>query len=168
MADFIFRLTSVLRLREAARDQRRLELAESQRVEQMLQQQLDGLQAECERLLSAARRAVRPGALVLDRLTDAQRHRQMLESRRQELNARQANLATEIEGRRAALLKADREVQMLERLRDAQRLRHRQEVHRREIKLLDEGARLRLSAGGALSPSPLSPTLNMAGSDYHG
>jgi flagellar protein FliJ len=168
MADFTFRLTTVLRLREAARDERRLELAESQRSEQSLRQQLDELQAEWNRLMSAAREAVRPGLVAIDRLADAQRYRQALESRRQRLDAQRAELAAEIERRREALLKADRDVRMLERLRDAQRLRHRQETHRQEIKSLDEATQLRVAAGGRSSTTNLSSTLNIAGSDYHG
>jgi flagellar protein FliJ len=174
MADFTFRLTTVLRLREAARDERRLELAEIEQAAQSLRQQIDQLHAEYERLMSAAREAARPGTVVLDRLSDAHRYRQALDVRGQQLNARQAECAAEIERRRKALLKADRDVRMLERLRDAQRVRHRQETHRHEIKALDEATQLRTAVGGLAAGINMAPimnmpsNLNMAGSDYHG
>jgi flagellar export protein FliJ len=100
--------------------------------------------------------------VAIDRLADAHRYRQTLEARRRQLNAQRADLAAEIERRHEALLQADRDVRMLERLRDAQRLRHRQETHRREIKALDEATQLRVAVGG------ISSTMNVAGSDYHG
>jgi flagellar protein FliJ len=168
MADFTFRLTTVLRLREAARDERRIELAESQRAEQALRQQLDELQAEWTRLIATTRDAARPGLVVIDRLADAHRYRQALEIRRRQLDAHRAELAAEIERRREALLKADRDVRTLERLREVQRLHHRQETHRREIKALDEATQLRAALGGLSATTNIPSTLNMAGSDCHG
>jgi flagellar export protein FliJ len=167
MADFTFRLTTVLRLREAARDERRMELTETERAERALRRQLEQLHAEWDRLLSTAREAARPGTVAIDRLADAHRYRQTLEARRRQISAQRAELAAEIERRREALLKADRDVRMLERLRDAQQLRHRQETHRREIKSLDETTQLRVAVGGIPSIMNLPSTLNMAASDYH-
>jgi flagellar protein FliJ len=148
MADFKFRLATLLRIREAARDERRMDLADSRRTEESLQQQLERLHAERERVTEAARELVGPGAVAVNRWADAHRYQQMLESRRCQLSAQLAELAAEIDRRREVLLEADRDVRTLERIRETQRLRHHQETHRQENRRLDEAVQLRVAVRG--------------------
>jgi flagellar protein FliJ len=60
--------------------------------------------------------------------------------------AQRKQLAVEIERRREALLAANREVRVLEKLRDHQMERYREEENRRDIKRLDEVAGQRAAA----------------------
>jgi flagellar protein FliJ len=140
MPEFRFRLTTLLRLRENTRDERRWRLAESQRADEDLQRQLSQLGAEQQRLQALCRKAAAPGALDLGRLVDADRYAAVLRAEESELHRRRETLAAEIQSRRQAVLQADREVKALEKLRGRQQQRHRQESERRESKRLDEAA----------------------------
>lgn len=137
---FKFRLATLLRIREATRDQRRGALAEAYRVDELLRGQLEQNENELEQLKSHCRRVVGPGEVNVDRLAEAQRYELTL--RRQEahiLRQREA-VAHEIERRRQALIEADREVRVLEKLREKQAESHRREEEYREAKRLDEVA----------------------------
>jgi len=122
MTRFRFRLASVLKLREAARDERRAELA--------------GLRGEW-------RAAAGPGVVDVDRLLDGQRYELLLRAYRRQIDAQRSMLAPEIERRRQAVVQANREVRVLEKLRDRQAQRHRAEEERQLTKQLDEIAQQR-------------------------
>jgi flagellar protein FliJ len=140
MTKFKFRLASVLRLRQTARDDRRVQLAESQRSDAELQGQLRRLEAEQELLQGECRAAVGPGPVDLGRLIDAQRYAAELRSREGDVREQRELLAAEIESRRQAVIEADRDVRTLQKLRDNQLQTHREEEQRQDAKRLDEAA----------------------------
>jgi flagellar FliJ protein len=146
MPKFHFRLLTLLKLRQAERDRRRLELSEALRAEDILREQLRIIHAESVWLKNHCRQAAGPGLVDVDRLLEAQRYELTLRAQQQRLSEQKARLAEEIERRRAALVAADREVKILEKLRDHQAERHRRDENRREIKQLDEIARQRAVA----------------------
>jgi flagellar export protein FliJ len=146
MNTFHFRLATLLRLREAARDERRGRLAEAQRAEDVVVTRLRELDAELaeQRLIPIT--ATVPGRQInLDRLLDAERYELLLRTERLAIERQRVEISEEIERRRQALVAADREVRVLERLRDHQEELFRAEQNRREIRLLDEVATLRYS-----------------------
>jgi len=140
MAEFRFRLATLLRLRQTARDQCRLRLAEAQRADEDLRDRLARLEAERKRLQGERRRCGGPGAVDVGRLVEVDRYVSVLRDEEDRLRRRRQTLAAEIRQRRQALLKADREARSLEKLCDRHRLRHRREEERRESKQLDEVA----------------------------
>jgi flagellar protein FliJ len=135
-----FRLATVLRLRESARDECRARLAESLRADQALLDQITRLGVERNRVQSECRMAARPGNIDLGRLVDAHRYVVSLIAREESLHERRQSLAVEIQERREALVKADQDVQVLEKLRDRRRARERVEEERKEAKRIDEAA----------------------------
>jgi flagellar protein FliJ len=92
------------------------------------------------------RKAVGPGAVNIDLLIESQRYEVMLRAYEKQTLAQRERLAAEIERRREALLAANREVRVLEKLREHQLERHRGEENRRDIKRLDEIAQQRAAA----------------------
>jgi flagellar protein FliJ len=140
MTQFRYRLATLLRLREAARDQRRTELAESRREDEKLVQQLEWNDKEQQRLGEACRKAAGPGTVDLAELIEADRYAVILQQQEERLRAARQSLAVEIDRRREALLAADRDVQVLEKLRDRRQQQHRQEEERQLAKQLDEAA----------------------------
>jgi flagellar protein FliJ len=140
MAPFHFRLATLLKLRETARDQRRSELAESQRADAELQERIEQLRGEQERLQAECRAAAGPGAVDLPRLVEGRQYAAVLRARQDELARQRAALAVEIRQRRQALVEADREVRVLEKLRENRRQMHQQEESRKEAKRLDDAA----------------------------
>ena len=140
MSTFHFRLTTLLRLRETARDERRVELAEAQRTDTELQRQLARLEMERRQVQRQCRTAAGPGAVDLPCLVEAQQYDSALRVQETEFRRQRESLAAEIDRCRQAVLEADREVRTLEKLRQTQSQAHRQEEDRQEGKRLDEAA----------------------------
>jgi flagellar FliJ protein len=150
MSTFRFRLAPVLQLREATRQERRGALGEAYRADEVLRQRLETVATELERLRGLARQAACPGPVNVDRLVEAQRYALRLRNAEGQMLRQRADLAAEIQRRRQALLEADREVRVLEKLRQRQAERHRREEDRREANRLDELAQQKLMREAAL------------------
>lgn len=140
MAKFKFRLATLLRLREATRDERRSELAEAYRADNVLQEHLQRVGRELAWLQTECRKVAGPGTIDVDRLVETQRYEVTLRGQQGQLLGQREAVDAEIDRRRQALVAADREVRLLEKLRQKQAQRHRREENRREIKELDEVA----------------------------
>ncbi len=140
MSKFKFRLSTLLRLREAARDERRAELAEAYRVDDTLRQQLQRTDQELQSLRAQRRQGVQPGAVDVDRLVESQRYEMTLASQRLQIVRQRETVQGEIERRRQVLAEANRDLRVLENLRDKQAGQHRQQEERREMKRIDEVA----------------------------
>jgi flagellar protein FliJ len=135
-----FRLATLLRLRESTRDECRARLAEAQRADQELLDQLTRLGMEQQRVQGECRKAAGPGNVDVGRLVEAHRYAVALRAREDELKQQRQALAVEIQQRRQALVTADQDVQVLEKLRDRRLERHRVEEGRKEAKQIDEAA----------------------------
>ena len=140
MAKFKFRLATLLRLREATRDERRTELAEAYRAEDLLREHQERVGQELSWLLAQCRKVAGPGTVDVDLLVETQRYELTLRAQQSQLATQCEAVGAEIDRRRQALLAADRDVRLLEKLREKQARRHRQEENRREVKELDEVA----------------------------
>lgn len=140
MASFTFRLESLLKLREADRQQRRLELAEAFQAEQLLHTQFEQVADDLRELAVRSRVSASPGRVNVDRLRDTQRYKTVLESQQQLLRQRAEQIGKEVESRREALAASDKEVRVLEKLRTKQMQEHAAANLRREVLHLDEVA----------------------------
>src|SRR5687768_16633654 len=100
MPRFQFRLATLLRLREAARDQRRGQLAEAFRAEEALRSRLSEVERELSDLKQQCRQTAAAGPLDVDRLIDAQRYELILLAERQSIAQQSQTLAVEIDKRR--------------------------------------------------------------------
>jgi flagellar export protein FliJ len=76
----------------------------------------------------------------VNRLLEAQRYELLLKSRAQEIAKQATLLAAETERRRLALVDADRDVRVLEKLDERRRQEHNRQQQRLDTKLLDEVA----------------------------
>ncbi len=140
MAKFKFRLETLLRLREATRDERRSELAKAYQAEGIIENQRRHIAAELDELERQSRRACAPGPLDLDQLLEARRYELVLRAQAREARQRHEAVQAEVQRRREAVVDANRQVRVLEGLREKQLQRHRQEENRLQIKQLDEVA----------------------------
>jgi flagellar protein FliJ len=139
---FRFRLQTLLRLRMAERDQRRADLAKAIRAEQMLRDQQQQLANERDDLTGRGRRLKAPGSADVDALLQTHRYELVLTAKARQLTTQIEQITVESERRRLALVEADRQVHVLEKLRDRQALAERQSQERLEHKELDEVASL--------------------------
>ena len=138
MAKFQFRLATFLRLREAARDERRAALAEAYRADDVLRQREEMMAEEISALKGSCRQAVGPGTVDIDKLLAAQRYEITLRAEQTQLSRQREMIKAEIERRREAVVQANRDVRVLEKLRERQAERHRDDQAHREIRELDE------------------------------
>ena len=140
MAQFRFRLATLLRLREAARDEKRAHLAEAYRAEEVVHTRLSELKAEIDSLKQRYVQGISPGAVNVDALVDTQRYEFIVRAEQTVIQGQLQALRDEVEKRREALVQADRDVRVLEKLRDAQLERFQAEEAAAEVKTLDEVA----------------------------
>ena len=138
MAKFQFRLATLLKLREAARDERRMHLAEAYQAEEKLAEHQHELKDQLAALRAQYADASAPGSVQIDALVEHQRFELVLKAQQQVVEQQGKLLDGEIERRRQALMQADREVRVLEKLREKQSERHRHDEAIAEIKQLDE------------------------------
>lgn len=137
---FRFQLATLLKLRETERDQCQTLLAEAARADDALAEQLTQVELERRQWHTEIREAAAPGAVDVERLAAAHRYVGSLLEWEASLQRQRAGLAAEIDRRRQALVKANQEVQALEKLEQRRLERHRLEEGRREAKQLDEAA----------------------------
>ncbi len=140
MSSYRFRLSTLLRIRQNLRDECRQQLVEAERAEEIIITRIAQLNEELIVLRMHAQAVSGPGRINIDRLLDAGRYEMMLKAERQAADDQRQAVAAEVERRRQALVEADREVKVLEKLRDQQLVRHRAEEAKREIKQLDATA----------------------------
>ncbi len=145
MAKYQFRLTTLLKLRKARRDQTRIALAEAFRAEQVLAARIAEVTKQLFELRELQRAATAETYLDVARLLEAQRYEVVLKAEEQQLAKQQALLSTETERRRLTVVEADREVKALELLSERQRTEHLKDQRRGETKELDEAAMMRQS-----------------------
>lgn len=143
MAQFRFRLQTVLRLREAERDRRRSELAEALAAEELLAAQLARIQAELEALRGHLARAAAPGSISVEKLLEGRRYELTLQAQMRLLETERTKIVAEIERRRLALTQAENNVKILEKLRDRRYAQWQRAENRRNLQSLDEQATLR-------------------------
>ena len=134
-----FRLATLLKLREQTRVERRRELAQAFEAERILRDRAAQLQADIEATQQRTRDAAR-GNVNVESLLNARRYELSVKGQLAEANQQIAQVLAEIERRRQALLEADRDVKVLEKLRDLQSEQHAALERKRENRQLDEAA----------------------------
>lgn len=140
MAGFRFRLATLLRLRDRARGERRRLLAEAHSAEEALMLRSAQLVDDLNELKQGHVHAAGPGRIDIDGVLSAQRYELVLRLEEKTVQQQSAALDAEITKRQTALVEADRDVKVLEKLRERQQERFREEENRRETKEMDDVA----------------------------
>jgi flagellar protein FliJ len=148
MKKFKFRLTTLLQLREAARDERRTLLAQAYLALEKLGQQRAQVERQLAQTQHEHQRAAAPGEVNVDRLMNTDRFQAILKAELQVLAQQTTAIEGEVEKRRQALVAADREVRVLEKLRQTQQQRYLEGHMLLDNKELDEVAGRRSRAEG--------------------
>jgi flagellar export protein FliJ len=133
-----FRLAAVLRLREAARDEHRADMAEAQQADAELANQQRELARQIRENRQQLRTIAQPGDVDMGTLQAQHRHQLLLAEQEQSLRRRREQTQREIEERREELLAADQQVKAVEKLRQRGRDRLEHALRRNETKQLDE------------------------------
>jgi flagellar export protein FliJ len=138
MAKFQFRLATLQKLREANRDQLRASLAEAYQAQQLLSEQMRAVENEQIQLAASRRSCLQNATLDVNQLLNAQRYAAVLKGQLTTMQQQSELLAQEVEKRRQALVGADQQVRVLEKLHDRQRSLHQAEKDKAETKWMDE------------------------------
>jgi flagellar FliJ protein len=138
MTDFRFRLASLMRLRESERDERREALAQAFRADQVLQQNQESIQTELHENQRQVQHCVSPGPISVERLLGRHRYELVLQTQLRQLQRQRQSIAAEIERRRQALVEADRELKILEKLRERHWQEYTFQQQKNDLRQLDE------------------------------
>jgi flagellar FliJ protein len=147
MARFHFRLQTLRRLREITRDELRFRLATAYEAERILAEQRASLAQEEAELALARRAIIERTPVDVNGLLSAQRYQLALTAQGKIFEEQAAKLAAEVESRRAAVVEADREVRVLDKVEERQRRQHEQVMARIEMKRMDEIGATRWTGG---------------------
>jgi flagellar export protein FliJ len=134
------RLKGLLQLRKAHRDECRGELAETLRAQGQLREQREALEDEID--LMRMQRAVNAGAVNIEQLRETARYASQLRSRQKTLEQELQAATSEAERRHKALVEADQQLRIIERLQTRQTELHQAEQQRHEQRQMDEMALL--------------------------
>ncbi len=140
MAKFRFRLATLQKLREIHRDELRSKLAEAVEAQNILASQLEQIGQDIVELQTLRRLTVTGTIVKVDPLLEAQRYQGVLTAQQVTMQEQNRLLGAEIERRRQAVVEADREVKILEKLHERKIEEFRKEQLRAETKVLDEVA----------------------------
>ena len=138
MATFQFRLATLLRLREADRDERRAQLSDAQQAEAIVAGRIGEMDREIGAIRQLGQLAAAPGKVDVDQLLDMQRYEMQLKIERAATEDQRQKIAQEVERRLERAIAADREVRILEKLRETQLAKHRSEEEKTDQKRFDE------------------------------
>jgi flagellar FliJ protein len=137
---FHFHLQTLLRVRLAERDERRAEFAKALRAEAVLREEEEKLIAQQAEQAVMARKLKSPGAANIDALLETHRYEAVLAGQRRRLAEQIVQVQAETERRRVALVEADRQVRVLEKLRERRAAAWQRQAEKKEAKQLDEQA----------------------------
>ncbi len=143
MAHFVFRLATLLKVREATRDERREELGKAHEAEAILNERKQELDRESQEAAAWQGGGSMIGSINVDRLLGGLRYELVLDAQRQALAQQEEQLQAEIERRRQNLVEADREVRVLEKLRERQLEEYEHQELLKQQKEMDEIAQIR-------------------------
>ncbi len=143
MAHFVFRLATLLKVREATRDERREELGKAHEAEAILNERKQELDRESREAAAWQSGGSMIGSINVDRLLGGIRYELVLDAQRQVLAQQEEQLQAEIERRRQNLVEADREVRVLEKLRERQLEEYEHQELLKQQKEMDEIAQIR-------------------------
>jgi flagellar FliJ protein len=140
MTQVRFRLESLLKLRLAERDRRREELANAYRADQVLQQRQEAVEQEIVETHRQTKERSAPGTIHVDMLLNTHRYELILHAQLQQIRGQRQVIAAEMERCRQALVEADRELHILEKLREKYAIAFEYNEHKAQVRLLDEMA----------------------------
>ena len=143
MKTFEFRLETLLKIRINRRDELRHEMSDAYRAFAILEQQEAQLEEQKNEVQAEKKELQASGKISVDHVIDNQRFQLLLAAQLRQLGEQKEQVRTEIDVRRSALVEADREVRVLEKLKERKHSRYLQELNREETKQFDEFAVLR-------------------------
>lgn len=135
---FKFRLETLLSMRDYVRKERQAELTKAYEAERIVLDKIGEIDHEIESLTTKGRTMMQQGSIDVDFLVGLRRHEAFLRAQQTEATRQLGMIRDEIEVRRRAVIEADKEVKVMEKLKEKQRARYDDDEMRRDHKTMDE------------------------------
>ena len=135
---FRFRLQPLQKVRENIRRDRQTELAKALEAEMVVREKIESLVGEIAGTKEEGRKLAAKGRINVDFLVGLRRHEAYLLAQKAEAEQKLEQVLAEVERRRLAVVEADKEVKILEKLHEKLKDRHDNELTAKEIVDLDE------------------------------
>ncbi|MGL4943397.1 MAG: flagellar export protein FliJ [Thermoguttaceae bacterium] len=135
---FKFRLETLLSIRDNVRKERQAELAKAYDAERIVLDKIGELDSGIVSLIGEGRAAMQSDNIDVEFLVGLRRREAFLRAQHTEATRQLGMIREEIEVRRRAVIEADKEVKVMEKLKERQYQRYTEEESRRDQKTMDE------------------------------
>jgi len=136
---FKFRLDSLITIRDNKLKERQQKLAEAYDARQILEEYLQEIDKQLEEGIIAVRELSQPGQTVnVEHLIGFRRQEMFLRANQEDLMEKMKMIDEEIEVRRAAVIEANKELKVVEKLKEKQHEKYLENENKAETKMMDE------------------------------
>ena len=135
---FKYRLAPLLKIREHVRSEKQAELNKAHEAARFVEEELERVRGEIAHSLEQGLQAAQQEQIDVNFLLNLRRHQAFLITQQEHATKQLEEIRQEIERRRIALMEADREVKVLEKLREKMKAKHHQEEALADLKQMDE------------------------------
>lgn len=135
---FRFRLQPLQKIRENIRQERQTELAKALEAESVMREKIESIKQDIVGTKEEGRRLASEGRIKVDHLVGLRRHEAYLLAQKAEAEQKLEQVLAEIERRRQAVIEADKEVKIMEKLHEKLKERHDNGLAEKEVLELDE------------------------------
>ena len=141
---FKFRLDSLITIRDNKLKERQQKLAEAYDARQILEEYLQEIDKQLEEGIIAVRELSQPGQTVnVEHLIGFRQQEMFLRANQEYLMEKMKMIDEEIEVRLAAVIEANKELKVVEKLKEKQHEKYLENENKAETKMMDEiGARV--------------------------
>jgi len=145
---FKFRLQPLQKIRENVRRERQTELAKALAAEAVVREKIESIVQDITKVATELRTGGEEGRINVDFLIGLRRHEAWLLAQKQDAEQKLEQVLAEVERRRLAVVEADKEVKILEKLHEKQKDKYDAELFSKEIVTFDEIASIRAARSG--------------------
>ncbi|MDR0328611.1 MAG: flagellar export protein FliJ [Planctomycetaceae bacterium] len=138
---FTFRLEPLITIRDNVLKERQSELAKAYEARRILEEKIQDIERQLEEGISAVRSAMQEGQTVrVESLLSFRRQELFLRNQQSDLMQKIKDVDEEIERRRNAVVAANKELKIVEKLKEKRYERYLDEENKAETKVMDEVA----------------------------
>ena len=136
---FKFRLAPLITIRDNKLKERQRKLAEAYEARKILEEHLQEIERQLDEGIAAVRELSQPGQTVnVEHLIGFRRQEMFLRANQEDLTKKMKMIDEEIEKRRAAMIEANKELKIVEKLKEKRYEKYLEEENKAETKMMDE------------------------------
>jgi flagellar export protein FliJ len=135
---FRFRLEPLITIRDNTLKEKRGELAKAYEARRIVEEKQQELERELADNITAGRQRLQTGAINIEFLLGLRRHEAYLNAQIEVVRGHLRQIDEEIERRRNAVLEANKELNVIEKLKEKRHEKYQTEENRKETIRLDE------------------------------